>query len=528
MRHSAVSALTSALDEEIYRAMFEDAGVGNARVDLATGRTVAVNSALCRMLGYEPDELLAKTFVEVTHPDDRPRQAELLAGLGRGEIERFECEKRYLHKDGSIVWASIHVSALRDGRGEPRFAIGTVQDVTERHRAEAALRASEERYRLVSQVIADAVYEWSLETDAVEWSEGLHTLFGYAGADVGADATWWSARIHPDERRHVLADLEAALAGSAAGWVGEYRFRRGDGGYASVVDRAYIERDRDGKALRLVGAMVDVTEQRVLEAEHELLLAREKAAREEAEAANHAKDQFLAALSHELRTPLSPILGWSGILLEDTLDERQRREALEAIHRNAKQQNQLVADLLDVSSIVSGKLRLNVAPTDLSTVAERALDAVRFSADAKQIRIESDLDPQVEQVRCDADRLQQVVWNLLSNAVKFTPAGGVVRITLRDVGAHAEIEVRDDGRGIDPALLPRVFERFWQGDAAASAPRGGLGLGLAIVRHLVELHGGDVSAHSEGVGRGATFRVRLPRLAAKGASSRWERTGSQG
>ncbi|HEY8516905.1 MAG TPA: PAS domain-containing protein [Candidatus Binatia bacterium] len=507
-----------------YRAMFEESGVGNARVGLANDRTLAANPALCRLLGYEHDELLERTIVGLAHPDDRAALAALFRQLASGSIPRFACEGRFTRGDGSTVWASVQAAALHD---EPGFAVVTMEDVTERRRAETALRTSEERYRLVSRVIADAVYEWNLDTNAVQWSDGLRTLFDYHQEDVDEDASWWSDRIHPDERTQVLTDIHAAIDGDAPGWAAEYRFRRRDGGFANVVDRAFIERDATGKARRLIGAMLDVTEQRTLEAERELLLAREKAARQEAEAANRAKDQFLAMLSHELRAPLSPILGWSGILLEDKLDEPERREALEAIHRNAQQQHQLVGDLLDVSSIVSGKIRLDPVPTDLRTVIERALDAVRFSADAKQVQLESVLEPDVGLVVCDADRMQQVVWNLLSNAVKFTPAGGVVGVHLRGVGNDAVIEVRDDGRGIDPDMLSRVFERFWQAESTAARQQGGLGLGLTIVRHLVELHGGDVEVHSEGRDRGTVFRVRLPRLAAE-ASGPLKRAGSCG
>jgi signal transduction histidine kinase/CheY-like chemotaxis protein len=239
------------------------------------------------------------------------------------------------------------------------------------------------------------------------------------------------------------------------------------------------------------------------------LLAREQQARAEAEAANHSKDEFLATLSHELRTPLNAILGWAVTLRTARLDERLSTRAVEVIERNARALGQLIEDLLDISRIVTGKLRLDVRLVDLVTVTEAALDAVRPAADAKGIGLQSVLDPRAGPVSGDPDRLQQVVWNLLSNAIKFTPRGGRVHVRLLRVNSHVEIVVSDTGRGVAPELLPFVFDRFRQDSASA---RHGLGIGLALVRHLVELHGGTVAAESPGPDQGATFTVRLPLL----------------
>ena len=253
------------------------------------------------------------------------------------------------------------------------------------------------------------------------------------------------------------------------------------------------------------------------------LLAREQVARARAEEADRAKDQFLAMVSHELRNPLSPILAWARMLRAGGLPADKQHAAVEAIERNAMAQAQLVEDLLDVSRIVSGKLRLDVRPTGLERVVAGALDAVRPSADARQVRLQVVLDPRPGMVLGDPDRLQQVAWTLLSNAVKFTPRGGRVQVGLERVDSHLELTVSDTGQGIAPELLPRVFERFWQADAGTTRTAGGLGLGLAIVRHLVELHGGSVSAHSDGVGQGASFTVRLPLMVMRDAARAPER-----
>src|SRR5262249_8605500 len=244
--------------------------------------------------------------------------------------------------------------------------------------------------------------------------------------------------------------------------------------------------------------------------ESSVLLAQEKAARAKAEEAERAKDQFLAMVSHELRNPLSPILAWSRMLRLGTLEPSKQAAAIDAIARNATIQAQLIEDLLDVSRIVSGKLRLDVRPIALEPVIDAAVEALWPSAGAKGIRLQVALDPRPGMVLGDPDRLQQVVWNLLSNAIKFTPRGGRVQVALERVNSHLELSVSDTGMGIARDALPHVFERFWQGDTGPDRQHRGLGLGLAIVRHLVESHGGEVHVHSDGPGHGSLFRVSLP------------------
>jgi len=240
------------------------------------------------------------------------------------------------------------------------------------------------------------------------------------------------------------------------------------------------------------------------------LLASERDARKVAEDANRLKDEFLSTVSHELRTPLTAINGWALMLRAGRLDAAQADRALETIVRSAKSQNQLINDLLDVSRITTGRMRLDVAPLKLGSVIEAAVETVRPAAEAKGIRLSALLDPAADTVSGDAERLQQVVWNLLSNAVKFAPKGGRVEVRLERADSHVEIVVADNGQGIKPEFLPYVFEHFRQEDSGTNRQWGGLGLGLAIVRHIVELHGGTVHAASEGLGKGATFTVALP------------------
>jgi len=271
---------------------------------------------------------------------------------------------------------------------------------------------------------------------------------------------------------------------------------------------------------RVIGTITvieDVTERVDREDELVNLLGREKAARAEAEAANRAKDEFLATVSHELRTPLHSISGWVQILSTGKLDEEASAHAFQAIQRAAKAQTRLIEDILDASRIITGKLHLEIRPVDLATIVQEALDTVRPVAAVKAIEITAEFDPRGGLVSGDSARLQQVVWNLLSNAIKFTPRGGRVSVSLECEGSHVELRVVDTGQGINPAFLPFVYDRFRQANNTSARKHGGLGLGLAIVRHLVEMHGGTVLADSQGEGHGSTFSVRLPLMIAKRA-----------
>lgn len=271
----------------------------------------------------------------------------------------------------------------------------------------------------------------------------------------------------------------------------------------------------DDRVIGTITVIDDVTERISREDQLMRLLSREQAARKEAEMANRAKDQFLATVSHELRTPLNAVSGWIQILRKKDTDPEFLEHGLDVVDRNVRMQTKIIEDILDVSRIITGKLSLSVTQVNLALVVEAALDAVRLAADAKEIRLEWALDPDVGTVSGDPGRLQQVVWNLVSNAIKFTPKGGVVNVRLASIESQAEIRVSDTGKGISSDFLPYVFERFRQADSTSTRQHSGLGLGLAIVRHLVEMHGGTVSAESEGEGRGATFILRLPLIAAR-------------
>ncbi|HEY9737450.1 MAG TPA: PAS domain S-box protein, partial [Trichocoleus sp.] len=436
--------------------------------------------------------------------------------------EQFMENNRRVFETGQ-VYESVEVAPRTDGSlGEfltYKFPInsgtevllgGVAVDITARRQTETALRESEERFRLAARAVAGIVYDWDLQTKSVYRSEGLLRLLGVEPEAAAPTQQWWLERIHPDDFQHFQPTWEALVNSTEDRYSLEYRVRHAQGHWVDILDQGYLIRDEQGQILRVLGSSTDISERKRAEAEREDLLARERVAREEAEAANRIKDEFLAVLSHELRSPLNPILGWVRLLRTRKFDQQATDRALETIERNARLQTQLIEDLLDVSRILRGKLALTIAPVDLVQAVEAALETVQLAAEAKNIQIQTHLDESLKPIVGDANRLQQVFWNLLSNAVKFTPMGGRVEVRLEVVDSRVEIAIADTGKGIQPEFLPHVFEYFRQADSTITRQFGGLGLGLAIVRHLTELHGGTVHAHSDGEGQGALFTVSLP------------------
>lgn len=292
-----------------------------------------------------------------------------------------------------------------------------------------------------------------------------------------------------------------------------------DGRQIPIENNAAPIKDADGKIIGVIVVFHDVGERRRAARERERLLESERAARNEAEAANRLKDEFLATVSHELRTPLNAILGWAAMLNRGNLEEDAKRNATEVIERNAKAQAEIISDILDVSRIITGKLRIKTESIEPSQIVEAAIETLRPAINAKAIDVQVSLDQNAGFVTGDADRLQQVIWNLLSNAIKFTPEKGRIEVDLKRVDSHLKIAVRDNGIGIDPDFLPCVFERFRQADSSTTRIHSGLGLGLAIVRYLVELHGGTIHAESAGIGKGSSFTIVLPAAAEPAAQN---------
>jgi PAS domain S-box-containing protein len=319
----------------------------------------------------------------------------------------------------------------------------------------------------------------------------------------------WMDGIHPEDRDRCAAIYREALR-TEDRFSMEYRLRRADGVYRWVLHTGVPRFTPHGMPAGFIGSVLDVTPLKDLEIERTRLLANEQAARLDAEAANRAKDEFLAVLSHELRTPLNAMVGWLRLLRMGSLDSRKAQRALETIERNTYTQARLIDDLLDVSRIVTGKIKLELRSVDMGALVRATVDAMGPPAQDKGVELQAEVDPTIGAILGDQFRLQQVLGNLLSNAIKFTPVGGTVRVRLHRVESGVEMVVADTGKGIAPHLLPHVFDRFRQGDTTSTRAQGGLGLGLAIARHLVELHGGTIRADSAGADRGTTMLVSLP------------------
>ncbi|MEA5577914.1 PAS domain-containing protein [Anabaena sp. UHCC 0451] len=382
----------------------------------------------------------------------------------------------------------------------------------ERQRWQVALQQSEYQLRLLTETIPQQIWTAEPDGEVDYYNQRWWDFTGKTVADIKTQG--WDKIVHPEDLPRVKARWAKSVQ-TGCEYEVETRIISGSGEYHWILGQARPLRDQWGQIIKWYGTNTDITE--YIEAREALLkaLQEKQAACEAAETANRVKDEFLAVLSHELRTPLNPILGWSQLLKTGKLDKVKTQEALKTIERNAKLQVDLIEDLLDVSRILRGKLTLNVTTVNLADVISAALETVSLAASAKEIVVQTQLKGNIGKVRGDPARLQQIVWNLLSNAIKFTPPGGRVEVRLEQFGSMAHIKVCDQGKGISRDFLPYVFEHFRQEDGSTTRKFGGLGLGLAIVHHLVELHGGTVEAKSPGEGQGATLTVKLPLISSE-------------
>ena len=342
-------------------------------------------------------------------------------------------------------------------------------------------------------------------------SRHVEQMLGYRVDEWLSTPNFWLSIVHPDDRDRAGREAREIFDSRGGGTL-RFRWVKRTGEAVWVEAKSTVILDATGQPVGMRGVTSDISDVMRFEAERSELLERTEIARREAEEANRLKDEFLMTLSHELRTPLNAIWGWARMLRSGALDEERLRRGLDVIDQNAAVQLRLIEDLLDISSIVAGKLRFDMRPTDVARIVGTVMDSARPSADTKGVTLVATGDSTGAIVRGDTGRLQQAIWNLVSNAVKFTSAGGCVTIATVASGGHVEIVVSDTGAGIDPTVLPLVFERFRQGDSGTARAHMGLGLGLAIARSLVEAHGGSVTAVSAGVGYGAAFTIRLPLL----------------
>jgi PAS domain S-box-containing protein len=429
----------------------------------------------------------------------------LAAGADDYLVKPFSARELLAHVEASLKLSQLRQAAQKQ---EQALRIKAEAALNERQQAEAALRQSEERFRQMAETIQSVFWLSDPQGQQILYvSPAYEQIWGRSCESLYADSNTWIETIHPDDREQAQMAKWRCL--NQGNHTEEYRIVRPDGTIRWICDRGFLVRDADGQPYRITGVAEDISDRKQVEQDKEQLLQREQAAREAAERASRIKDEFLAVLSHELRSPLNPILGWSRLLQNGNLNATKTAEALATIERNAKLQVQLIDDLLDISRILRGKLVLNAMPLDLGRVIYSALETVSLAAEAKFLEIHTNITPKVSVIG-DATRLQQIVWNILSNAVKFTPSGGKIAVNLKPVGTNAQIQITDTGKGINAEFLPHVFDHFQQEDSSTTRQFGGLGLGLAIVRQLVELHGGTVAVDSAGEGQGATFTVQIP------------------
>src|SRR5579884_206932 len=505
---AAVAAAAQGQSEERYRSLVAATSSVVWTSD-PTGAFVVPQSSWEAYTGQLWQEHRGWGWLASFHPDDRERvRAEVTRAIAARAV--YEVEARLWQaatgRHRHVVSRGVPVLAAD---GSVREWIGTIADVDEHRRAEEALRESEARFRSMADAAPVMIWMTGLDKGCTYLNA---SWLAFTGRSFEEEAGYgWTAGVHPDDLPGYLAIYHEAFDARRP-FRAEYRLRRADGVYRWLLDTGTPRLDGEGRFVGFIGSCLDITERKAAEAERESLLATAERMRAEAEAASRAKDAFLATVSHELRTPLSPVLLWARMLREGKLAGDDAAHALSVIEQCAKTLAKLIDDLLDMSRIIAGKLRLEPRPVRLPPVIHAAVDVVRPAAEAKGVHVEVAIEAEAAVVSGDPERLQQIVWNLVSNAVKFTPRGGRVDVALRRVASHVEIVVRDTGEGMAPEFLARAFERFEQA-AVPSGRRRGLRVGVAVVgRHLVELHGGTVRAESEGVGRGAVFTVTLPLL----------------
>jgi PAS domain S-box-containing protein len=460
------------------------------------------NPAAERLFGWTVAEAVGRHITLIIPKDRLAEEDEVLARIRRGDrVDHFETVR--ITKDGRLLDVSITVSPMRDDTGKIIGASKIAREIGERRRGEAA-------QALLAAVIDsadDVIVSKTLEGVITSWNPAAERLFGWTSAEaVGRHIRLIIPKERWAEEDEVLARIRG---GERVDHFETVRVTK-DGRSVDVSITFSPVRDRSGRIIGASKIARDISERRRIEEERAALLASEQRARQHAETLNRTKDELLATVSHELRTPLNSIFGWARMMQSTEMDESGRLRAINAIVRNVSALGRLVEDLLDLSRIVTGRMRLDFQPLDFTTVVEAALETVRPAANAKGVALALTSAGSSVPIHGAPDRLQQVVWNLLMNAVKFTPAGGRVDVSLRRTGSSLEMRVADTGEGIAADLLPHVFEPFRQGDSSSTRLHGGLGLGLALVRELVELHGGHVRAESAGKNGGATFTVTLP------------------
>ncbi|MGH9422158.1 MAG: PAS domain S-box protein, partial [Thermoanaerobaculia bacterium] len=459
------------------------------------GTVVSWNRAAETLFGFTADEMIGRSIRLIVPADRQDEEDRVLASIRRGDVvDHFQTLR--LRKDGTLVPISLTVSPIRSKIGEIIGASKIARDLRRSQRLER------DAVRLAAIVDSsdDAIVGKDLNSIVTSWNRAAETMFGYPADQIIGQSI---RLLIPDDRQQEEDEVLSKIRRGERVEHYETIRQRKDGTRIPVSLTVSPIRNDDGVVVGASKIARDISERQRADEERRRLL-------DIARDASQLKDEFLATLSHELRTPLNAIVGYLRMMQSGLLTEEKARRAIDTVVRNATSLTQIVEDVLDVSRIVSGKLRLNVQAVELPPLIDEVLETMRPAADAKGLRIHKIVDPRTAPVSGDPNRLRQILWNLCSNAVKFTQRGGRIQVRLEPVNSHVEIAVSDTGIGIAPEFIPHLFERFRQADASIGRAHGGLGLGLAISRHLVELQGGRIFAESEGIGKGATFRVELP------------------
>jgi PAS domain S-box-containing protein len=455
-------------------------------------------------------------------------EADVLRGYGVGAVDYLS---KPINADILRSKVSVFIELFRKRRALATLNDALQKEVDERQSVQAALeqanqelelrvaertaaltlahrgvRENEERLRMAVEVAQIAAWEWDVHSGRMTWSTDPEVLFGFPPGSFGADLRI-SRAIHPEDADRVARAIDESFCTGT--YDCQYRAVRSNGTVVWITERGRVVYRDDGGVEKVVGVSRDVSEQRFAEQERERLLASARQALDEAERQSRLKDEFLTTMSHELRTPMNAILGWLSLLAKGEA-AADPNHAMTVIQRNALAQAKLIEDLLDMNKLMSGDVRLDLGPVDLKAALDLAAQSLKPAADAKGVELSLRADVPVPLIAADARRIQQILWNLLHNAVKFTSNGGRVDISLTRSGPCACIVVEDTGEGIEAAFLPYVFDRFRQANPSRRHGASGLGIGLSITKHLVELHGGSIVALSPGESRGATFVVQLP------------------
>ncbi len=497
-----------ALDDKFFHLLVESA-TDHAIIGIdLEGRILSWNPGAEMIFGYAKEEVVGKHISILFTSEDRKSGApehEIENARIRGSAGDFRWQ---LRKDGSLFWASGFINQLKNEAGNVIGFVKVAYDATEKKKSEEALKESEADFRAIFEIAGAGKAQADLRTGKLlRVNRKLCEITGYSAEELLRKTIQELTR--PEVQEQDFEVYQRMLRGEGEYEV-EKRYPRKDGSSIWVYVNVVALRDERGNPIRATATVLDITSRKRAEERVKEALARELEARCEAESANRSKDEFIALVSHELRSPLNAIVGWTRVLRQGGQDEKFYNRGMEVIERNARMQSQLIEDLMDTASAVSGKLKLDVRPMNVAEAIEKAEEAVRPAAEAKGISIERRLNRNIGQITGDPDRLQQVVWNLLSNAIKFTKEGGRVGIGLERRDQYIEITVRDTGQGIKAEFLPYVFVRYRQAESSSGRRAGGLGLGLSLAQQLVEMHGGKITVESDGEGKGATFTVMLP------------------